>query len=82
MRTLDGYYYIIVWNLSSEKVGGVHISFIYEKTIDSLSMVYPHVVIDMSITDDEKSIIDLTIISKYMLLLPKLGGMDILLLTH
>ena len=37
-------------------------------------MVYHRVVIDMSITDDEKSIIDLTTISNYVLLLPELGG--------
>ena len=48
-------------NLSSEKVGGVLISFIYERTIDSLSIVYPCVVIDMSITDDETNTIDLQI---------------------
>ena len=56
MRILDDYYYVIVRNLSSEKLGGVPISFIYEKTIDSLSIVYHRVAIDMSITDDEKSI--------------------------
>ena len=37
-------------------------------------MVYHRVAIDMSITDDEKSIIDFTTISNYVLLLPELGG--------
>ena len=37
-------------------------------------MVYHRVDIDMSITDDEKSIIDLTTINNYVLLLPELGG--------
>ena len=57
-------------NLSSEKLGGLFVSFIYEKIIDSLSIIYPVFFIDMSITDDEKNIIDLTTISKYMLMLP------------
>ena len=53
MKTLDDYYYIIERNLSSEKLGGVSISFIHEKKIDFVSMVYHYVVIDMFITDDE-----------------------------
>ena len=63
VRILDDYYYAIVRNLSSEKVIGVPISFIYEKIVNFLSMVYHWVAIDMSITDDGKSIIDLTTIS-------------------
>ena len=72
VRTLDECCYVIVRNLSSEKLGSVTISFIYEKEIDSLSMVYHRFVIDMSITDGEQSIIDLTTIIKYVLLLPDL----------
>ena len=56
VKTLDEYYYVIIRNLSSKNLGGVPISFIYEKTIDSLSMVYHRVAIDMPITDDEKTL--------------------------
>ena len=69
-RALDDYYYIIVRNLSNEKLGAVPVSFIYEKIIDSLSIIYHRVVIDMSITDDEKMILDFTTISNYVLMLP------------
>ena len=54
VRTLDAYYYVNIRNLSSDKLGGMSISFIHEKKIDYLSMVYHRVSIDMSITDDEK----------------------------
>ena len=37
-------------------------------------MIYYRVFIEMSITDDENSIIDLTKINNYMLLLPELRG--------
>ena len=70
MRTFDDYYYILVRKISSEKVGGAPISFQYPNIIDSLSMLYNHIFIDMSITNDELCISDLNTFSSYVLMLP------------
>ena len=68
-ENIGGCYYVIVRNLSIEKLGGAPIYFIYERIIDFLSMVYHRIIVEMSINDDEKSTIDLTTISNYVLLL-------------
>ena len=57
----------------SKKVEGFPISFQYQKSIDSLSMVYHTIIIDMSKREDELCNIDTTSISNYVLLLPELG---------
>ena len=65
-------YYVMVKNVSTNKVEGFPISFQYKK-IDTLAMVYHSVVIDMSKTEEELCKVDTTAISSYVLLLPELG---------
>ena len=73
VRTINDCFYVVVRNMYSKKVEGFPISFQYQKSIDSLSMVYHTIIIDMSKKEDELCNIDTTSISNYVLLLPELG---------
>ena len=73
VRTINDCFYVVVRNMYSKKVEGFPISFQYQKSIDSLSMVYHAIIIDMSKKEDELCNIDTTSISNYVLLLPELG---------
>ena len=56
-----------------KKIEGFPTSFQHQNTIDTISMVYHNVVIDISKTDDDLCDNDIATINNYVLLLPKLG---------
>ena len=66
----DGYY-VLVMNLSTKRVDCFPIQFQYQKTADTISMVYHNDVIDMSKADELCNVYIATI-SNYVLLLPEL----------
>ena len=68
----DGHYFMVK-DITTKNVQGFPVSFQYLKIINTLSMVYHNVVVDMSKTDDRLCNVDTTTISNYLLLLPELG---------
>ena len=76
VRTFKDLYYVIIReNKKVEDLRCVPILFEYAKTIESLSMNFHNINIDMSLTDNDiLSVFDVSSIGNFVLLLPELGG--------
>ena len=76
VRTFKDLYYVII--RENKKVEGlrcVPILFEYAKTVESLSMNFHNISIDMSLTDNDiLRVFDASSIGNFVLLLPELGG--------